>query len=67
MIPYQEDSSKINIPVITTTGYYDAGQVSAMYYFREHYKYNSGVYHSLLIGPYGHFGLQGFPDAVYNG
>jgi putative CocE/NonD family hydrolase len=67
MIPYKEEFSKIKIPVLTTTGYYDDGQVGAMYYFREHYKYNPNAEHYLLIGPYGHFGAQGFPDSVYNG
>ncbi len=67
MIPYKEDFSKITIPVLTTTGYYDGGQVGAMYYLREHYKYNPAAEHYLLIGPYGHFGSQGYPDSVYNG
>jgi putative CocE/NonD family hydrolase len=67
MIPYKEEFSKIKIPVLTTTGYYDDGQVGAMYYFREHYKYNPNAEHYLLIGPWGHFGAQGFPDSVYNG
>jgi len=67
MIPYKDDFAKINIPILTTTGYYDGGQIGAMYYYREHYKYNPGAEHYLLIGPYGHFGSQGFPDSVYNG
>jgi len=67
MIPYKEEFSKIKIPILTTTGYFDDGQVGAMYYFREHYKYNPDAGHYLLIGPYGHFGAQGFPDSVYNG
>ncbi len=67
MIPYKNDFSKINIPVLTTTGYYDGGQITALYYLREHYKYNPKANHYLVIGPYGHFGSQGFPAAVYNG
>jgi len=67
MIPYKEDFSKINIPVLTTTGYYDDGQVGAMYYFREHNKYNPKAEHYLIIGPYGHFGSQGYPDSVFEG
>lgn len=66
MLPYKEDFSKINIPILSTTGYYDGGQVGEMYYFREHYKYNPSSEHYLLIGPYGHFGAQGYPDSVYN-
>lgn len=67
MIPYKEEFRKINIPVLTTTGYYDGGQVGALYYMREHMKYNPLAEHYLLIGPYGHFGSQGYPDSVYNG
>lgn len=67
MIPYKEDFAQVNIPVLTTTGYWDGGQVGALYYMREHVKYNPAADHYLLIGPYGHFGSQGFPDSVYNG
>lgn len=67
MIPYEHDFAKINIPVLTTTGYYDGGQIGAMYYFREHLKYNKNANHYLLIGPYGHYGSQSVPDPVYNG
>jgi putative CocE/NonD family hydrolase len=64
MIPYKNEFSKIDIPVLTTTGYYDGGQVGAMYYFREHNKYNTKANHYLLIGPYSHFGSQGFLGAL---
>lgn len=67
MIPYKNEFTKINIPVLTTTGYFDGGQVGALYYMREHTKYNPNADHYLLIGPYGHFGSQGYPDSVYNG
>jgi len=66
MIPYQKDFAKINIPILTTTGYYDGGQISALYYLKEHNKYNPKANHYLLIGPYGHFGSQGYPTAIYN-
>ena len=67
MIPYKEDFAKIDIPVLTTTGYYDGGQIGALYYMREHLKYNPNAEHYLLIGPYGHFGSQGRPDTVLGG
>lgn len=67
MIPYKDEFAQINIPVLTTTGYWDGGQIGALYYMREHLKYNPAVNHYLIIGPYGHFGSQGFPDSVYNG
>jgi predicted acyl esterase len=58
MVPYKEEYSKINIPVLTITGYYDDGQISALHYLREHNKYNKRANHYLIIGPYDHFGAQ---------
>lgn len=58
MIPYKEDFSRINIPVLNITGYYDDGQISAIQYLKEHYKYNPQADHHLIIGPYDHFGAQ---------
>ncbi len=58
MVPYQADFSNINIPVLSITGYYDDGQISALHYLKEHYKYNPKAAHYLIIGPYNHFGAQ---------
>lgn len=54
-VPYKIDFSKINIPVLTVTGYYDDGQISAVQYLKDHYKYNKNANHYLVIGP-DHFG-----------
>lgn len=64
MVPFKQDYAKINIPVLTITGYYDDGQVSALEYLREHYKYRPNAEHYLIIGPYDHFGAQkgGIPN-----
>jgi putative CocE/NonD family hydrolase len=67
MIPYKKEFGNINIPVLTTTGYYDGGQIGGMYYYRELMKHNPKADQYVLIGPYGHFGSQGYPDSVYNG
>lgn len=58
MVPYKQEFSKINIPVLSITGYYDDGQISALEYLRQHYKYNPKAEHYLIIGPYDHFGAQ---------
>ena len=58
MVPYKQDYAHINIPVLTITGYYDDGQISALHYLKEHYKYNKNADHYLIIGPYDHFGAQ---------
>ena len=51
MIPFRNEYAHINIPVLSITGYYDDGQVSAMEYFREHYRYRPDAEHYLVIGP----------------
>ncbi|MEO6313847.1 MAG: CocE/NonD family hydrolase [Chitinophagaceae bacterium] len=61
MVAYKNDFSKINIPVLTTTGYYDADQLGALYYFDQHHLYNKNANHFLVIGPYDHGGAQGLP------
>ncbi len=58
MIPFRNEYAHINIPVLSITGYYDDGQVSAMEYLREHYRYRPDAEHYLVIGPYDHFGAQ---------
>ncbi len=64
MVPYQQDFSRINIPVLTITGYYDDGQISAIQYLKEHYRYNKNADHYLIIGPYDHVGAQHGGTAV---
>ncbi|AZB33214.1 CocE/NonD family hydrolase [Chryseobacterium bernardetii] len=60
MVPYKEEFAHINIPILTTTGYYDDDQIGALYYYKEHLKYNKNAEHYLLIGPYNHGGAQSF-------
>lgn len=59
MIPYKKEFQKINIPVLTTTGYFDDDQLGALYYFKNHLKYLPNANHYLVIGPYDHAGGQG--------
>jgi putative CocE/NonD family hydrolase len=54
MIPYGKEFARINIPVLTTTGYFDGGQMGALYYFAQHYKYQPNAEHYLIVGPYDH-------------
>ncbi len=67
MKPHQNDFSKINIPILTFTGYYDSDQAGALSYHKEHLKYNPKANHTLLIGPYDHSGGQGFPKKILGG
>jgi uncharacterized protein len=61
MVPTPKEYAKINIPVLTTTGYYDGSQIGAIQYFKLHTKYNKNANHYFVIGPYDHFGGQRRP------
>jgi hypothetical protein len=54
MIPFQQEFARIDIPVLTTAGYYYGGPGAAVHYFREHLRYRPGAEHYLVIGPYDH-------------
>jgi hypothetical protein len=62
MIPYKEEFAKIDIPILTITGYYDDSQRGAMYYYNQHHKYAKNPNHYLLIGPYDHWTAQSKPQ-----
>jgi uncharacterized protein len=67
MIPYRNDFSHINIPVLTTTGYFDSHQEGALYYLTEHYRFNPKADQTLLIGPYDDVAGQRGPLSVLEG
>lgn len=56
LAPHQEEFAKIDLPVLSISGYY--GDSSCLHYWKEHHKYNRHADHHLLIGPYDHFGAQ---------
>lgn len=58
MVPTPGEYAKINIPVLTTTGYYDGSQIGAIQYFRLHNQYHKEANHYFVIGPYDHWGGQ---------
>ncbi len=58
MVPYGDQFDDIRIPVLTITGYYDDGQISALQYFKDHLRHRPDADHALLIGPYDHRGAQ---------
>lgn len=58
MIPYRDEFAALDLPVLTTTGYYDGAQIGALYYLREHYRYRPQAEHYLVIGPYNHISGQ---------
>jgi len=52
MIPYREQFARIDIPVLTITGYFAGSEPGALYYFTQHHRYKHDARHTLLIGPY---------------
>lgn len=58
MVPTAEEYARLDIPVLTTTGYYDGSQIGALRYFQLHKKNNPKAEHYLVIGPYDHWGGQ---------
>lgn len=67
MVPTPEEYAQINIPVLTTTGYYDGSQLSAIQYFKLHTQYNKNATHYFVIGPYDHWGGQRRPAKILMG
>lgn len=58
LVPYGKEFAEIDVPVLTITGYYDEGQVSALHYLNQHYRHNPDAEHYLVITPADHPGAQ---------
>ncbi|OXA78547.1 hypothetical protein SAMN05444397_10935 [Flavobacterium aquidurense] len=67
MTPQKEAFANINIPILSTTGYYDDDQLGALYYYNQYQKYNKTNNYYLIIGPYDHIGSQGYPKKELGG
>ncbi|MEP6546638.1 MAG: CocE/NonD family hydrolase [Gammaproteobacteria bacterium] len=67
MVPYREQFSRIEIPVLTITGYYAGSNPGALYYFNQHRIYNPRADHTLLIGPYDDSVMRQGPSAMLQG
>src|SRR6266404_2744746 len=67
MVPYREQFARINIPVLTMTGYYAGSEPGALYYFTQHHRYNPHADHMLVIGPYDDAVMQKGPLATLQG
>ena len=52
LVPYAKEFAKLNIPMLTMTGYYSAGEAGALYLFGQHVRHDPHANHTLLIGPY---------------
>ncbi len=58
MVPQGREYARIDIPVLSITGYYDDGQISAIEYLKQHEAQHPSPRHVFVIGPYDHVGAQ---------
>jgi putative CocE/NonD family hydrolase len=69
MAPGSSDYAKIDLPILTITGHYDADQIGALEFYRRHNQHGpkqSFAKHYLLIGPWTHGGCT-HPSAEFRG
>jgi len=52
LVPYREQFARIDIPVLTMTGYFAASEPGDLYFYTQHHRYNPHADDKLLIGPY---------------
>jgi putative CocE/NonD family hydrolase len=57
-LPFGDEFASVNVPVLTVTGYYSAGQAGALYYFTQHVERNAHADHTLLIGPFDEHAIE---------
>ncbi|HEY0749302.1 MAG TPA: CocE/NonD family hydrolase [Steroidobacteraceae bacterium] len=52
LVPYREQFGRIDIPILTMTGYFAANEPADLYLFTQHHRFNPHADDKLLIGPY---------------
>ncbi|HVJ30624.1 MAG TPA: CocE/NonD family hydrolase [Gammaproteobacteria bacterium] len=57
-LPFGDEFASVDIPALTVTGYYSAGQTAALYYFTQHVERNPNADHTLLIGPFDEHAIE---------
>jgi uncharacterized protein len=66
-LPYRQEFARIDIPVLTMTGYFAASAPGDLYLFTQHHRYNPHASHTLLIGPYDETMVRAGAPAVLHG
>ena len=66
-LPSGAELARVDIPVLTTTGYYSAGETAALYYFAEHHRNAADADHALLIGPFDERSVEHRASAMARG
>jgi putative CocE/NonD family hydrolase len=52
LVPSSQELARVDIPVLSLTGYYSPGEAGALFYFLQHYAHDSHADQILLAGPY---------------
>jgi hypothetical protein len=66
-LPYGDELAKLDIPILTVTGYYSAGETAALYYYTEHRRRAPNADHTLLIGPFDEQAVARGPSSTVHG
>lgn len=68
-VPSAEELARLELPILTITGYYDGDQPGALTYYRQHMLHGNEEAkrsHHLLLGPWDHGGTR-FPRQEFGG
>jgi hypothetical protein len=65
LVPSAREFAHVDIPILSLTGYYSAGEAGTLFYFLQHYQHDPQAAQILLAGPYDRAEMrQGRADAV---
>ena len=68
LAPSPREFAHVDIPILSLTGYYSAGEAGTLFYFLQHYAHDPQAAQILLAGPYDRAELrQGRADAAVRG
>jgi len=59
LVPSPQEFAHVDIPVLSLTGYYSAGEAGTLFYFLQHYAHDPQAAQMLLAGPYDGTELRG--------
>ena len=52
LAPSPQELARLDIPVLSLTGYYTRGEAGTLFYFRQHYEHDPHADQILVVGPY---------------
>jgi putative CocE/NonD family hydrolase len=52
LVPSSRELERLDIPVLSMTGYYTPGEAGTLFYFTQHTRYDPHADQTLLVGPY---------------